>query len=96
MESRKPIYEISKELGINSNKIIMACKTLGINAKGSTKRLNCDEIENINNYFNSGKNVSSEIIEVVNNKSEQVDKKITIKEETKHFKNIYFPNRLIG
>ena len=45
MESSKPIYKISKELGFETNKIILACKTLGINAKGSSKRLNTDELE---------------------------------------------------
>ena len=40
MESSKPIYKVSKELGIDSNRIILACKTLGIHAKGSSKRLN--------------------------------------------------------
>ena len=96
MESTKPIYKISKELDIDTNKIILACKTLGINAKGSTKRLNSEEIESIINYFNTGKNVSSETIEVGNNKSKKVNKKVEIKKETKNLEKKYFPNRLIG
>ena len=96
MESTKPIYKISKELDIDTNKIIMACKTLGINAKGSTKRLNSEEIDSIINYFNTGKNVSSETIEVGNNKSKKVNKKVEIKKETKILEKKYFPNRLIG
>ena len=96
MESTKPIYKISKELDIDTNKIIMACKTLGINAKGSTKRLNSEEIDSIINYFNTGKNVSSETIEVGNNKSKKVNKKVEIKQETKNLEKKYFPNRLIG
>ena len=96
MESTKPIYKISKELDIDTNKIILACKTLGINAKGSTKRLNSEEIDSIINYFNTGKNVSSETIEVGNNKSKKVNKKVEIKKETKILEKKYFPNRLIG
>ena len=96
MESTKPIYKISKELDIDTNKIIMACKTLGINAKGSTKRLNSEEIDSIINYFNTGKNVSCETIEVGNNKSKKVNKKVEIKKETKILEKKYFPNRLIG
>jgi len=96
MESSKPIYKISKELGHNTNKIILACKTLGINAKGSSKRLNSDELERIINYFNSGKNASTETIEIGNKKSEKGNKKDIVKKESEDLENIYFPNRLIG
>jgi len=96
MESSKPIYKISKELGYDTNKIILACKTLGINAKGSTKRLNSEEIERIINYFNSGKNASTETIEIGNKKSENENKNYLIKKESQNLENIYFPNRLIG
>ena len=96
MESSKPIYKISKELGVDTNKIILACKTLGINAKGSTKRLNKEEIENIINYFNSGKNVSSETIDIGKKKHGRVNKNNSIKKEKQYLENIYFPNRLIG
>ena len=96
MESSKPIYKISKELGFDTNKIILACKTLGINAKGSSKRLNSDELERIINYFNSGKNASTETIEIGNKKSEKENKNSSLKKESKNLENIYFPNRLIG
>ena len=73
MNSNTPIYNLAKELDINSNRIILACKSLGIPAKGSTKRLNEEELEKIKNYFSTGKNVSEEIVEV--------NKKVTKKEE---------------
>ncbi len=96
MESSKPIYKISKELGLDTNKIILACKTLGINAKGSTKRLNSKELEKIIDYFTSGKNASTETIEIGNKKSETENKKNSVKKESKNVENSYFPNRLIG
>jgi len=96
MESSKPIYKISKELGFDTNKIILACKTLGINAKGSTKRLNSEELEKIIDYFTSGKNASTETIEIGNKKSETENKKNSVKKESKNVENSYFPNRLIG
>ena len=96
MESTTPIYKISKEIGFDTNKIILACKTLGINAKGSSKRLNSEELEKIINYFNSGKNASTETIEIGNKKSEKENKKNSVKKESKDLENIFFPNRLIG
>ena len=96
MESSKPIYKVSKELGYDTNKILLACKTLGINAKGSSKRLNSEELEKIINYFNSGKNASTETIEIGNKKSEKENKNYSVKKESKNVENIYFPNRLIG
>ncbi len=96
MESSKPIYKISKELGIDTNKIILACKTLGINAKASSKRLNSEEIDKIINYFNSGKDASTEIIEIGNKKAEKENKKNSLIKESQDLENIYFPNRLIG
>ena len=96
MESSKPIYKVSKELGLDTNKIILACQTLGINAKGSTKRLNSEELEKIINYFNSGKNVSTETIEIGDKKSEKEIKNSSVKKESHNLENIYFPNRLIG
>ena len=96
MESSKPIYKISKELGLDTNKIILACNTLGINAKGSTKRLNREELEKIIDYFTSGKNASTETIEIGNKKSETENKKNSVKKESKNVENSYFPNRLIG
>jgi len=96
MEPSKPIYKISKELGLDTNKIILACKNLGINAKGSTKRLNSDELEKIIDYFSSGKNASTETIEIGNKKSEKEKKIISVKKDSQNLENIYFPNRLIG
>ena len=96
MESSKPIYKISKELGFDTNKIILACKTLGINAKASSKRLNSEELERIINYFNSGKNVSTETIEIGNKKPEKENKNSSVKKDSKNLENSYFPNRLIG
>ena len=93
MASNTPIYNIAKEINIDSNRIILACKTLGINAKGATKRLNKEESEKVKNYFATGKNVSEEIVEV--------NKKVTgKKKKTAEIKRVakinYFPNRLIG
>ena len=96
MESSKPIYKISKELGLDTNKIILACKTLGINAKGSTKRLNSEELAKIIDYFSSGKNASMETIEIGNKNSKKENKKNSVKKESKNGEKSYFPNRLIG
>ena len=96
MESSKPIYKISKELGLDTNKIILACKTLGINAKGSSKRLNSEELEKIIDYFKSGKNASNETIEIGNKVSEKVIKKNSNTKNRQNIENSYFPNRLIG
>ncbi len=89
MSSNTPIYSIAKELDIDSNRIILACKSIGINAKGATKRLNEKELEKVKHYFESGKNVSDEIVEVN-------QKNTSIKSKTKEIKTSYFPNRLIA
>ena len=49
MSSSTPIYNIARELGIDSNRIILACKLLGINARGATKKLNKEELEKVKN-----------------------------------------------
>ena len=54
MSSNTPIYSIAKELNIDSNRIILACKSIGINAKGATKRLNEEELERVKHYFETG------------------------------------------
>ena len=83
MASNTPIYSIAKELNIDSNRIILACKSIGINAKGATKRLNEEELEKVKNYFETGKNVSEEIVEI-NQKKTSIKSKIKkIKRETK-------------
>ena len=93
MTSKIPIYNLAKELDINSNRIILACKSLGITAKGSTKRLNQEELEKVKNYFSTGKNVSEEIVEV---NKKVTEKKTKPKEIKRVAKTNYFPNRLIG
>ena len=45
MPTNTPIFTIAKELNVDSNRIILACKKLGIDAKGATKRLNKEELE---------------------------------------------------
>ena len=92
MSSSFPIYSIAKELNTDSNRIILACKTLGIDAKGATKRLNIKEFEKIKVYFETGKNVSQEIVDIKDNKKKTKTKSQTTKEKGKI---IYFPNRLI-
>ena len=93
MASNPPIYSIAKELDIDSNRIILACKSLGIPAKGATKRLNEEELEKVKNYFETGKNVSEEIVEINKKVTKTKSRSKNIKTETK--KN-YFPNRLIA
>ena len=93
MASNTPIYSIAKELNIDSNRIILACKSIGINAKGATKRLNEEELEKVKNYFETGKNVSEEIVEI-NQKSTSI--KSNTKKIKREKKINYFPNRLIA
>ena len=93
MTSNIPIYNLAKELDINSNRIILACKSIGIPAKGSAKRLNQEELKKVKNYFSTGKNVSEEIVEI--NKKEALAKSKTSKIK-KENKTNYFPNRLIA
>ena len=93
MTSKIPIYIIAKELDIDSNRIILACKKMGIPAKGATKRLNEEDLKKIKNYFETGKNVSEEIVEI---NKKVTTKKVTTSEIKKVAKINYFPNRLIG
>ena len=93
MASNTPIYSIAKELNIDSNRVILACKSIGINAKGATKRLNEEELEKVKNYFETGKNVSEEIIEINQKNTSIKSKTKKIKRETKIN---FFPNRLIA
>ena len=93
MSSNTPIYSLAKELDIESNRIILACKKIGIPAKGATKRLNQNELEKVKNYFETGKNVSEEIVEI--NKKDTSPKSKTSKTINEP-KIIYFPNRLIS
>jgi len=90
MSINTPIFTIAKELNVESNRILLACKRLGINAKGATKRLNKEELEKIKSYFEMGKNVSDEVINLNKVKTKSNSKKITEKVKIK-----YFANRLI-
>jgi len=90
MSSNTPIFTIAKDLNVDSNRILIACKKLGINAKGATKRLNEEELEKIKSYFETGKNVSDEVINLNKVKTKSSSKKIVEKVKIK-----YFANRLI-
>ena len=85
-----PIYTIAKDLNVESNRVLLACKKLGINAKGATKRLNKEELEKIKSYFETGKNVSDEVINLNKVKNKSNSRKIVDKVKIK-----YFANRLI-
>ena len=93
MSEKKPIHLISKDLGIDSKKVIKACNEIGIYAKGASKRLDNKEVEKIKTYFNSGKNVANEVIDInIGSLNETTnEKEFTIKSTN----NKYFPNRLI-
>jgi len=90
MSIHTPIYSIAKDLNVESNRILLACKKLGINAKGPTKRLNEEDLEKIKSYFETGKNVSDEVINLNKVKTKSSSKKIVEKVKIK-----YFANRLI-
>tara|TARA_B100000242_G_C42590360_1_gene279229 strand:+ start:200 stop:481 length:282 start_codon:yes stop_codon:yes gene_type:complete len=90
MSSNTPIFNIAKELKVESNRILLACKKLGINAKGATKRLNKEELEKVKSYFETGKNVSDEVINI-----NKVKTKNNSRKTEKNLKIDYFPNRLI-
>ena len=90
MSPNTPIFTIARDLNVESNRILIACKKLGISAKGATKRLNEEELKKIKSYFETGKNVSDEVINLNNVKSKSSSKKIVEKVKIK-----YFANRLI-
>tara|TARA_Y100001978_G_C23355499_1_gene274055 strand:+ start:77 stop:376 length:300 start_codon:yes stop_codon:yes gene_type:complete len=92
-----PIHKIAKDLGIDSNRVLLACQSLGIYAKGSSKKLSQAEINKIKNYFESGRNVSEEIITVNEKKDNKVIKSNKLEKlKTKSNKSSYFPNRLVA
>ena len=93
MSEKKPIHLISKDLGIDSKKVIKACNEIGIYAKGASKRLDHNEEEEIKTYFNNGKNVANEVIDIKISSLDQKksEKKLTFKSNN----HKYFPNRLI-
>ena len=90
MSPNKPIFTIAKELNVESSRILLACKKLGIIAKGATKRLNKEQFEKIKSYFETGKNVSDEVINLNKVKTKSSSKKMVEKVKIK-----YFANRLI-
>ena len=100
MATNTPIYSIAKQLDIESNRIISACKSLGIPAKGATKRLNHEELEKIKNYFAAGKNVSEEIVDITKKdfktKSKTSKTKSITSKTNRENKIKYFPNRLVA
>ncbi len=81
MSINTPIFSIAKDLNVASNRILLACKKLGINAKGATKRLNKEELEKIKIYFKTGKN--------------EIETKSSSKKIVEKVKIKYFANRLI-
>ena len=90
MSINTPIFTIAKDLNVESNRILFACNKLGIKAKGATKRLNEEELKKIKSYFETGKNVSDEVINLNKVKTKSSSKKIAEKVKIK-----YFANRLI-
>ena len=90
MSINTPIFTIAKDLNVESNRVLLACKKLGINAKGATKRLNKEELDKIKSYFETGKNASDEVINLNKVKTKSNSKKIVEKVKIK-----YFANRLI-
>ena len=93
MADKKPIHVISKDLGIDTKKVIKACNQIGIYAKGASKRLDHNEEEKIKTYFNNGKNAANEIIDI--EIKELNETKIEKKFAKKTYGIHYFPNRLI-
>ena len=82
MSIKTPIFSIAKDLNVESSRILLACKKVGINAKGATKRLNKQELEKIKSYFETGKNVS-QAQDRFNDAISEIDKSITHLQRTK-------------
>ena len=89
MSINTPIFSIAKDLNVESNRILSACKKLGITAKGAKKRLNKEELEKIKSYFETGKNVSDEVINLTKVKAKSSSRKISEKVKVKYFANTY-------
>ena len=89
MSTNTPIFNIAKDLNVESNRILLACKKLGIEAKGAAKRLNKEELKKIKSYFETGKNVSDEIVNIKKNKvnADKTSRKIEEKVKINYFKN---------
>ena len=90
MSTSTPIFTLAKDLNVESNRILLACKKLGINAKGATKRLNKEELDKVKSYFEKGKNVSDEVVNLNKVKTKKSSRKIE-----EEIKIKYFANRLI-
>ena len=95
MSINTPIFTIAKDLNVESNRVLLACKKLGINAKGATKRLNKQELEKIKSYFEKGKNVSDEIVNLDKGNNIKGNKTSRKTEEKVKVKVNFFSNRLI-
>ncbi len=93
MSEKKPIHLISKDLGIDAKKVIKACNEIGIYAKGASKRLDNKEEEKVKTYFNNGKNVANEVVDIKIDSLNEASKKKEFTFKSKN--NKYFPNRLI-
>ena len=92
MAPNTPIYIIAKELNIDSNRIILACKSnWHCMQKEQQKDLIKMRLEKVKYYFETGKNVSEEIVEINKNDSKTKTQKSKNK---KRNKINYFPNRL--
>ena len=93
MSDKKPIHLIAKDLGIDTKKVIKACNQIGIYAKGASKRLDHNEEEEIKTYFNNGKNVANEVIDIKISSLNQKESERKLTFKSNNYK--YFPNRLI-
>ena len=93
MSIKKPIHLISKDLGIDSKKVIKACNDIGIYAKGASKRLDDKEEAKIKSYFNNGKNVANEVIDINIDSLNEISKQEELTITSTNTR--YFPNRLI-
>ena len=93
MSINTPIFSIAKDLNVESNRNLLACKKLGINPKGETKRLNKEELEKIKSYFEKGKNVSDEIVNL--DKGNHIKGNKTSRKTEEKVKVKYFANRII-
>ena len=87
MSINTPIFTIAKDLNVESSRVISACNKLGISAKGATKRLNEQELKKIKSYFETGKNVSDEIINLNKIKEKSISRKTPENEKINYFRN---------
>ena len=93
MVDKTPIHIIAKDLSIETNKVIKACNKIGIYAKGASKRLDLKEVEKIKSYFNNGKDVATEVIDIKINSLSEAKIKTEFAKTPNNIK--YFANRLI-